>query len=161
MIRPHTHTRMRPLTVTASDHCICQWVIDMLGMQGQPCDYEPYETIGVQLGNRLIAGVIYNELTHYPHGSTVQGTIATTDPKWLTRRTLSDFFRYPFVTLGVSRLWFRTSRKNRKVRRMADRLGFRHEGVLRRDLDGRTDSVVMSMLPEECRWIARRTDNGF
>ena len=71
------------------------------------------------------------------------------------RRTLRELFGYPFVQLQVDRLQAITARTNHASRKLLKRLGFRHEGVMRRFWDGQEDAFLFSMLPEEAtRWVS-------
>lgn len=44
-------------------------------------------------------------------------------------------------------------RSNKRARMMAEKLGFKLEGVKRRGYDGRQAGCIYGMLREECRWI--------
>ena len=139
-----------PLTLGGADPFVAAWVARQLEAED---GFGPCAAIGVVLDGSLIAGVVYHDYRKMARGATMQASIATTTPRWATRRTLRDIFSYPFVQMQVARLWVCVGRKNRRSRSMVERLGFKMEGVARRAHDGAMDAMIYSMLPFECRWI--------
>jgi RimJ/RimL family protein N-acetyltransferase len=73
----------------------------------------------------------------------------------LTTRALRVLCRHALDELGLERLELITDPDNRASQRVAEKVGFRREGVLRSHLlhpDGRRrDSVLFSLLPGELR----------
>lgn len=112
--------------------------------------FERFTTIGMARDGVLICGVVYNEYrVHSIHAS-----IASSDPSWATKKTLSAMFWYPFVQLGCQRITTYCGATMLSVRRFNERLGFTQEGLLRRGF-GDDDCVVFGMLRDECKWIRR------
>lgn len=143
------------MTVTLIDNTpeeVTRWVEMKLGMQLD----RPSTAIGVAIGDMPIAGVVYTRYLEDPHDATprsIEMSIASVSPKWCTRRTLYQFFKYPFRDLKVGRVSVTIHRKNKKTRKLVERLGFVYEGKGRRAWPTGGDAVVYSMLPHECRWI--------
>lgn len=73
----------------------------------------------------------------------------------ITTRALRDLCRYALSELGLERLELITDSENLASQRVAAKVGFRREGLLRsylRHPDGhRRDSVMFSLLPGELR----------
>jgi ribosomal-protein-alanine N-acetyltransferase len=70
----------------------------------------------------------------------------------LATRSVRLLAQWAFRDLGLARLALLTEPGNRASQRIAERLGFRREGVLRSydENDGRrVDNVVFSLLPDE------------
>jgi RimJ/RimL family protein N-acetyltransferase len=71
----------------------------------------------------------------------------------VTTRALCLLSRYGFDELGLQRLELITDPDNRASQRVAEKAGYRREGVLRSHLDHpdgrRRDSVMFSLLPGE------------
>jgi len=109
--------------------------------------------MGILDGMALRAGAIYHHYTVMEHGSEIELSIAVKDRKCIGRRELSAMFKYPFDVLKVDRLQVTTSTARGDVKALLRRLGFVHEGELRRAYDGRDAKSVFSMLPSECKWI--------
>lgn len=72
--------------------------------------------------------------------------------RWFTRGFGYWAYRYPFIQLGKVRVTVRIRADNAKSIELCTRLGHTQEGVIRRD-HGDTDSLVMGMVAQECRWI--------
>lgn len=140
-----------PTTIGGVDKIVGDWVAQQLGLPAGSLD--PCAGIGVAYRDRLIAGVAFNNYRPYPDGGVIDASIAATTPRWATRQVLRDFFSYPFIQSGVTRLQVSCRKSNKHARKFVTRLGFRMEGVGRRMWDGKHDAAVYSMMPEECRWI--------
>ena len=132
---------------------VADWVAEQLGMR-RGC-FDPCAGIGVTLRGDLVAGVVFNNYRPLPEGATIDASIVATTARWATRQVLRDFFAYPFLQMGATRLGVSCRKSNKHARRFVTRLGFRMEGVARRLWDGRHDAVVYSMFPEECRWLTQ------
>lgn len=111
-------------------------------------DFGQYVAVGVEEGNELIAGWVFSEY----RGRDIHVSMASTTPRWASRRTLYAIFVYPFVQLKVARLTAYTGQSMTSVRRFLERLGFVHEGTMRQGYVD-DDIAVYGMLRDECRWI--------
>lgn len=132
--------------IVGHDAEIAHWVGQRLD---NPDWGEWYTAIGLGDQGKIIAGVIYH---NYRPPTNMEISIATDTPRWATRGNLRMFFHYPFEQLGVTRLTAITGRKNAKVRRFNERLGFVKEGVLRQAYVD-DDAVIYGLLRSECRWL--------
>jgi len=99
----------------------------------------------------LVAGVVYNEY----RGHSMHVSMASSTPRWATKRTLRELFSYPFVQLKVKRLTAYTGRSMTSVQAFLERLGFQFEGIARQGFED-DDCVIYGMLRSECRWIRSR-----
>lgn len=126
------------------DREISHWVAQRLGING----FGPSRAIGVELDGEIIAGVVYFNCRH----NGLEMAVASTTPKWATRRTLKHFFSYPFLTQGCNRITVLVDIDDHGTRRFDERLGFVQEGILR-EAHPNGDAVVYGMLKDECRWI--------
>ena len=106
--------------------------------------------IGVSDGVKLVAGVVYHEY----RGHSIQLSMASTSPRWCTRRTLRALLGYPFKQLHVSRITACTAKSNTALRSLVARLNFKLEGTIRCGLDGKQDLLIYGLLREEAeQWI--------
>ena len=139
--------------IMGHDHAIAAWVGNKLGI----ADFGPCSAIGVTKNGKLIAGAVYGNYHEDIHGRplSIEVTIVSIDKTWLSRHILSALFGYPFTRLKVRRVQLTTSKRNKKLRTMFERLGFKFEGVLRKAWREGGDAVVYSMLPHECSWIKK------
>lgn len=122
------------------------------GKIGDGATFGTCTALGVIRKGMLVGGVVYHEL----RGHDVRVSIALEGAGFVPWRTL---FAYPFEGLKVSRLTSIIDKKNRKSRKLCERLGFQLEGVHPRAIDG-SPSVALSygMLKEHCRWIKEKSD---
>ena len=116
-------------------------------------DFEPAATAAVLKDGRMVGGVVFNNYTVLPKGSWCEISVAFDETTAWPISALTQVFDYPFKQIKVSRLKAETAIDNSRCRSILKRLGFKREGVARRAHDGEKDSVVYSMLPDECRWI--------
>ena len=137
---------MRQILARA-DRDVADWMI-------RRCPYlelaSHFTAIGLLEDGELIAGVLFDEFTHFSidmHVAAIPGR------RWLTREYMGECFRYPFLQLGVQRITGRVPASNAAARRFDEHLGFTLEGRCRRALAGGEDLLIYGMLKDECRWL--------
>ncbi len=108
---------------------------------GRPVETAP--TIGFAKDGKLIG------VAHYPNYSGHDIELNYYGPHTMCRSSLRRVFAYPFIQLGCIRV---TARCRSEVVDQFIRLGFQHEGVLRRHY-GDEDAHILGMLRHECRWL--------
>ena len=141
--------------VVGRDAAVAEWV--RLRLDNPPIDdWGPCVAIGIAIGGELVAGVVYNNL-RWP---SIEASIASTSPRWCSRRNLAAIFFYPFRQLACRRLGAMTGVTNQPARAFLCRLGFRDEGCCRQALKPSAanpagDAVIYGMTPAECRWLPR------
>lgn len=101
-------------------------------------------------GDRLLGGVIFQGYK----GASIGIHVAGFDPRWLDRDMLWIAFAYPFIQLGVTKLFGQIPSDNRKALDFNRKLGFIEE-VRISGVYPDADLVVMSMTREQCRWLKR------
>ena len=96
----------------------------------------------------LMGGVVYQRYTH----SSVLMHVASFMPNWLCRDLLWLVFHYPFVQLGVGRVFGLVHEKNDEALTFDRKLGFEIETRIRKVYpDG--DQIVLVMERDTCRWL--------
>ena len=96
----------------------------------------------------LMGGVVYQRYTH----SSVLMHVASFMPNWLCRDLLWLAFHYPFVQLGVGRVFGLVHEKNDEALTFDRKLGFEIETRIRKVYpDG--DQIVLVMERDTCRWL--------
>lgn len=126
---------------------IRDWVSSQVGIDKIGGDN--FSSIGIMTDGQLVGGAIYHGYRRHM----VDISLATTDKRWCTRKVLRSLFGYPFNQLRVVRLGATCSKKNKDIRNLMDKLGFKLEGCARKAFDGKNDAMVYSMLKTECRWL--------
>lgn len=127
---------------------VAAWVCAGLGDKIE--DYGANLTIGVYLGNILIAGIIMND--HRPNVD-VWLTIYSIDKRWCTKAVIKYVFGIVFKLMNCRRCNVFISKDNHASLSLCERLGFKIEGLLRQYRENGTDCYVLGMLKEECKWL--------
>jgi len=112
-------------------------------------------TLGIEKNAKLLGGVVFHNIRPKID---VWLTIYTTDKKWCNKRTLRAIFDIAFNFLESRRVSVRVDALNKKSRKLVEGLGFQKEGVLRFYEDNGNDSVVYSMLKNECIWRTKENE---
>jgi ribosomal-protein-serine acetyltransferase len=114
--------------------------------------------VAVENGHRLVGAT--NLTIDVSAGSAEVGfwIEAAAEGRGLVTRSLTAVLGHAFDDLGLRRVEMRTLTGNERSRRLADRLGFTLEGVLREAVpfpDGRRDAAVYALLAHEFHESAR------
>jgi RimJ/RimL family protein N-acetyltransferase len=128
------------------------------GMEGK--DFGPCVCLGVVRRGVLVGGIVY----HNYHGFSIEVSMAFDRPDWAMPSVIRQFFSYPFIQLDVVRMTAIIGKKNKRMRRLAEGLGFKYEGTARKGFDGKQDAILYGMLKQDCKWIkprefSRRAEN--
>jgi len=99
-------------------------------------------------GDDLVGAVVYS---HY-RGTDIEMSCACKHQRYLSRKVLRPIFRYPFWQLQCRRVTAIVHEDNAHSLDFNLRLGFVHEGVVRKAF-GERDGVLLGMLREDCPWI--------
>lgn len=126
---------------------VIRWVCAGLG--DNPDDYGANLTLGVWLGDKLIAGIILND--HRPHIDTWM-TIYSEDKRWCKRAVVKYVFSVVFGLMDCRRANVFVSKDNHKSLKLALGLGFKIEGLLRQYRENGADCYILGMLKTECKW---------
>ena len=133
--------------VTNMSEMVAKWV------QSQFPDapnFAPCTAMGVVDGNKIIAGVVY----HNYHNHMIEASMASISPKWCNRRIGRALLAYPFEQLKVRRFQMTVAKRNKRMRRFLERLGFKPEGRRRAAMPDGSDAIEYSMLRHEAeRWL--------
>lgn len=122
-----------------TDHRVAKFV----GSQVDAIIYPPFTAVGVERGDEIISGVVFNCFT----GKDVHATVAGS---FWTRAMLADIGNYVFSTLKCERITAIT--RQTRVESLAARLGGRREGLLRNYFGKGHDAIVIGILKEDYRY---------
>lgn len=114
------------------------------------CNFNPRCDIAITrvAGDELLGGVIYQNYTH----ESISIHVASFDKRAATRELLWVIFHYPFVQLGVKRIFGQVPETNTKALEFDLALGFKIltkvDGVFP---DGGV--IVLVLEKADCRWL--------
>ena len=113
------------------------------------CDFDPQmiRSAGVLCENGR-AVMVYSDLRP---GQSCMVHIAG-EGNWLSRTAMGVFLAYPFLDLKVRRVTGLIEKSNKRSRKLAEWLGFKYEGCLRRAGPDGSNVILYGLLPEEYRW---------
>ena len=124
------------------DPRLLKWAEQQLG-----ADFGEHARNLATVGEDYLGVVVYNNYAH----RNINMSIATTSPKWCTRRFLRAVFHYPFNQLDCRRVTGITGESNIQTIKLLERLGFSYEGALREFFG--EDALIYGMLKGECQWL--------
>jgi len=139
--------RIGPL-VFGADAIIAEFVRQRL--KNAPDSFGPCTAIGVIRSEKLAGGVVYFD--YDPKIPACQVAFAFDDPRWATKHVLRSVCNYPFLQLGCLRVSAVIARKNKRSRKMVERIGFKLEGVIRKGFVTE-DAMLYGLLRPECRFL--------
>lgn len=131
-----------------ADKDVCEWVSSHIF--GEADRFKNGVGIGVVRDNTLIAGVVYS---NYCTNHSLEMSVASVDKRWATRHNIKAFFSFPFIQLGLERVWTQCSAEQEGVIMFNKRLGFKQEGYHPRGWPLGGDSLSWGMLREDCKWL--------
>lgn len=127
--------------VFGHDQAIADWVGSVIG---KPF-HAPFTAFGlVDSTGHVRGGFVFTSYT----GDSIEMSVAGAG--CLTRSAWRAIDEYVFGQLRCSRLQIHTRRDNKRVRKLAPRIGFKHEGTARRlfgKVDGLTYAITRDDLP--------------
>jgi len=118
---------------------------------GQAGRIENYCAMAVVDGEKIIAGVLYNNW--HPDTGVIEMHAASVDKRWLNRPVLKAMFALPFDQLGCQLCVLRVSEHNKPMLRIAEAYGFKAYHIPR--LRGRDETEVILTLTDD-DWRASR-----
>lgn len=135
-----------------ADKDVAEWTALQFG---QPKDYfNPCCAIGIIEGNKIIAGVIFNnQKKSGGNPYMLEMTVASIDRRWATRHNLRALFSYPFIQLGLERVNTQCDSTDEGAIMFNKRLGFIEEGSARKAFPTGSDAILFGMLKGECKWL--------
>lgn len=91
-------------------------------------DFGAASAIGINIGGRLRAGVVYHD--YHPDARTMQISVASESPAWARPSIIGALLHYPFQQLGVWALFSQMAAENEAALRFNEKLGFSHRVVI-------------------------------
>lgn len=96
---------------------------------------------------QLMAGVVFHD--YQPTCGTIQLSCAAETPRWASRNIVREILAYPFVQVGLNKIWTATPHENERAIKFNKGIGFRPEATLRHQFGPKRHAVICSMLRHE------------
>ena len=122
---------------------IAEWVADQIPhVHGS---FEPCAAIGIVSNEgALIGGVVYHD--YQKESSTLQLSMAATNPMWAKRGNIIGLLDYPFNQLGVYKCWIATPLTSEHALKTFRHIGWKREAVLAHHFGPKRHAVICRML---------------
>lgn len=127
---------------------LCDWAAREIGQDA----FERAQAIGFMDGDRLVGAVVLHDLSP----PNVLLSWAFTEPRYFNRTVIRTVFKWAFTQTGVGRITGLVDKRNKKARKLNERLGMKLEGVLRKATPEGRDLFVYGMLREEGEALVER-----
>jgi RimJ/RimL family protein N-acetyltransferase len=119
---------------------------------------EGMKGIGLEEDGELIAGVVYENYT----GSSIWMHVAAVPGRrWLNRAYLYVCFSYPFLQLGVDRIFGWVPADNSEAQRFDEHLGFKQVTTIPSAGADGGDVLIYRMERADCRYLSQRYSEHF
>jgi RimJ/RimL family protein N-acetyltransferase len=130
------------------DQVVSTWVARQIPHMAS--DFGPSSAIGVtDESGQPMAGVVFHD--YQPAYGTIQLSAAATSPRWATRRLVGAILRYPFVELGVHKVWTATQHQNERALKFNRGVGFIQEAMLYDHFGKGIHAIICRMLGKDYR----------
>lgn len=133
-----------------SDNSVAAWVATKLPRQMDGRAFAPgsYQAFGVVDQNeKPILGVVFYD--YFPQWQTMQFSAAAENPTWAHRDIVKGLLAYPFLQVGLQKLWTANEHTNKAAHRMCEGMGFKKEGTLARHFGPKAHAVIWRMFRED------------
>ena len=111
--------------------------------------------LGQVIDNELRAVVVYCNF----QGKSCQIHICSVGNHWMSKELVNAIFDYPFEKMGLKVILGVISGKNEKSLKLSRKLGFKDVAKIP-DAHDDGDLVILTMRPEDCRWLTLGASNG-
>jgi len=111
--------------------------------------------LGQVINGELRACVVYCNF----QGKSCQTHICSTGKHWMSKEYLWAMFDYPFEKLGLKVILAVIAGSNEKSLKLSRKLGFKDVAKIP-DAHDDGDLVILTMRPDECRWLTLGAGNG-
>lgn len=111
--------------------------------------------LGQVIDGELRACVVYCNF----QGKSCQTHICSTGKHWMSKEYLWAMFDYPFEKLGLKVILAVIAGSNEKSLKLSRKLGFKDVAKIP-DAHDDGDLVILTMRPDECRWLTLGARNG-
>ena len=145
----------RPLPRLLYGHSeqVCLWVAERI--KDVLYEFDKAQAIGV-LDDRgqLMCGVVYHD--YRPECGTMQLSIASSNPMWARKETITQLLTYPFIDLKIYKCWITVPSDNTKSLATTKHIGFKQEAILHHQFGKDRHAHCMKMSRKDFKRIYGR-----
>lgn len=113
------------------------------------CDRVVARTREVDGEEELMGGSVFQNFVH----ESIAMHVAHWVPNWVNRELLHHTFAYPFIQLGVARIFGQVPADNAAALRFDLHLGFKIVATIPKVFAGGVDDIIICMEREDCRFL--------
>lgn len=106
---------------------------------------EIFETLAIIHDGKLAGGILYYDY----FGNSINLSVVCDTPRCVNKTIFKAMLGYPFRQLGCKRVTALIKKKNKRSRKLAEGLGFKLEGVIRKHTEDGKDMCVYGLLDTE------------
>ena len=128
---------------------IAAWVA--AGIPGCERGFGPCTAMSIWDDQAIIGGVVFHNYS--PETGVMEMSAAASSPRWLTKDVLHKMHRYIFDEAGCQMAVMRVAESNLRMRRIAERFGYRGHKIPR--LRGRGEAEIIFTLADDQRRLVR------
>lgn len=126
--------------IFGKDELLARWVASQIP---HVTEFGPCRAVGVVDDGRVLAAVVYHD--YQPLYRTCQISMASSSPRWCTKKNVKDILSFPFIQYGCNKVWTATPHTSDRVIGFNLAIGFRREGVLPDHFGPRSHAVICGM----------------
>ena len=112
-------------------------------------EWGPNWALEVYDGKKLAGGAIFHD--YQPSHGTIELSILSENPRWMSRQVLTELGQYAFKVAGVQAVIMRMSEHNERAKSIARRCGFTCNRLPR--VRGRNEDEIFAVLTDD-KWRA-------
>lgn len=144
--------------VFGHDSEVAEWVArNIPSLAGQK--FEKFSAIGVVDANdEALAGVVYHD--YRPKFRTLEISMAAVSPRWASRGIIRALLSYPFLQIGVNKVWTASEHTNARAIKFLKGIGMTQEGVMRHQFGPKNHAVIHGLTRVEFDRLFLRNENG-
>lgn len=137
--------------IFGKDKQLLRWAASMIPNVAEPENFGPAAAVGVATGlsasDKLMAVVVYHD--YMAKYRTCQVSIASADPRWVSRGSIRDLLAVPFVQYRCNLIWSAVPHTSERVIKFAESIGFLKEAVLRDRFGPGTHACILRMRSQD------------
>lgn len=135
-----------PRLIFGCDEEVAKWVAEQIPrLRGNVLS--PGTAIGIALGERLIAGVVYHD--YRKNCENIQISMASVSPLWARRSVITALLHYPFVQLNCWMVYTGTPVENAPAIKVNEHIGLKRKTIVPHFFGKKRHAVICQMTRTE------------